>query len=48
MLTGRLLWQWIEGHLLGCGGGGGGLDVHVLRAHTHGINIMLAGNFITP
>ena len=23
MVTGELLWQWIGGHLLGCGGGAG-------------------------
>jgi hypothetical protein len=23
MVTGGLLWQWIGGHFLGCGGGGG-------------------------
>ena len=23
MVTGRLLWQWIGGHLPGCGGSGG-------------------------
>ena len=23
MVTGGLLWQWIGGHLPGCGGGGG-------------------------
>jgi len=45
MATGGLLWQWIGGHLPGCGGGGG-LGVRAASKKVHRVHMELGGKLL--